>query len=279
MNTPDLDNRYKGLYFEVGRLPTRLVYSTLYWRLPYELRRFLHAVLSPSSLGRIHKLRSIQPEDLNATTIKPFLSTQSIFVHVPKAAGISVGFGLYDRKTGDHRTIADYKLCFRKHEFESFFKFAFVRNPWDRLFSAYSYMKLGGRNKGDYDWSIKHLSPYNSFDEFVTGWVNEENIRLGFHFRPQYEFLCTIGSKIEVDFIAYFEHIANDYEYIRNKIGTGKTLTTMNKTAGMKKDYRLYYNKTTREIVGNVYREDIQLFGYNFEGTSLEDQLTKRHAP
>lgn len=276
MNSRKLEKRYKGLHYEVGRLPDRLISSPLYWNLPYETRRLLYAVLSPSSIRRIHKLRSMQSENLNTPTLKPFCDTQSIFVHIPKSAGISLGFSLYGRKTGDHRTIADYKLCFSQSEFESFFKFTFVRNPWDRLLSAYLYMKDGGRNKQDHDWSSQFLSPYNSFDEFVSGWVNEANVRRGLHFRPQYEFLCANGSTPEVDSICYFETIAADYEYVRSIIGTGSELVARNRTANKKKDYRHYYTKRTREIVEYVYRDDIRIFGYDFENTSLNDPLTKR---
>ena len=268
MNNRDLEKRYKGLHFEAGRLPDPLIDSNLFWSFPHEIRRFLYAVLSPRGFQRMHKLRSMQPDNLNSPSLKPFYDTQSIFVHVPKCAGRSVGFSLYDRKTGDHRTIADYKLCFKRREFESFFKFTFVRNPWDRLLSAYLYLKKGGRNKQDQDWSIKYLSAYKSFDEFVTDWVNKENIHLGLHFRPQYEFLCTNGFTPEVDFIGYFENISRDYEYVREKIGIGKELAFHNKTDDEKKDYRQYYNKATTAIVESVYREDIQIFGYNFDGVS-----------
>lgn len=274
MNNRYLEKRYRGLHYEVGQLPACLIFSPFYWSLPYKIRRFLFVILSPHSLRRIYWLRSIQPENLNNQTLTPFRNTQSIFVHVPKSAGISIGYSLYGRKTGDHRTIADYKLCFKKDEFKSFFKFTFVRNPWDRLVSAYLYMKNGGRNKEDYDWSTKVLSPYKNFEEFVIGWLKEENIRQGLHFRPQYEFLCSKGSTIEVDFIGHFENIANDYDYIKSKIGMGRELGCYNKTGNKKKDYRRYYTGRTKEIVEYIYREDIKLFGYDFNNRSLKCHST-----
>ena len=263
MNERDLKKRWRGLQYEAGRLPHCLIYSKWYWSLPHDLRRFLYMGLFPGSSWGIRKLRSVEPENLNAPTLKPFFDTRSIFVHIPKCAGLSITFGLYGRKTGDHRTIADYKLAFSKSEFKSFFKFAFVRNPWDRLLSAYFYMKQGGRNKQDYDWSIRYLSPYDNFDEFVLKWVNEDNIRLGLHFRPQFEFVCTKNHELEVDFIGYFENIENDYEHICNVIAIGSRLQAINKSAG-KKDYRDYYNEETKSIVEHVYRADIKLFGYAF---------------
>lgn len=265
MNKLALEKRYKGLHYEVGQLPSRLMNSNSYWGLPYEFRQLLHVAFSPASLRRTYKLRSVQPESLDAQSLKPFRDTKSLFVHIPKSAGISVGYSLYGRKTGDHRTIADYKLCLTRSEFASFFKFTFVRNPWDRLFSAYSHMKRGGRNQHDFDWSQKYLSGYNSFDDFVSDWVNEDNVRLGLHFRPQYEFLCSKGSTPEVDRICRFENIAKDYEDVRRKLGVGTELATHNATSSEKKDYRSYYNRKTIAIVESVYRQDIETFGYNFD--------------
>ena len=271
----DLQKRYQGLHYEVGQLPERLIESSTYWKLPYNLRRLLHVTCAPGSFRYLHRMRKAWPENLNNPSLKPFCDTQSIFVHVPKAAGISVGFSLYGRKTGDHRTIADYKLCFGKKEFDSFFKFTFVRNPWDRLLSAYMYLKGGGRNESDYKWSVKYLSSYTTFEAFVTDWVNKDNIRLGLHFRPQFEFLCDEDGVPEVDFVGYYESINSDYEYIKQKIGSGGKLTSNNKTSN-KKDYRQYYSDRTIAIVESVYSDDIRIFGYTFDGLANSMALGNR---
>ncbi len=277
MDNHDLEKRFKGLHYEVGRLPDYLSNSLFYWNLPHNVRRLVYLSLSSSNRYNQHKLYSSPSENLNVPSLTPFCNTHSIFVHVPKAAGISVGFSLYGRKAGDHRTIKDYKLCFTKRQFTSYFKFTFVRNPWDRLLSAYLFLKKGGRNEQDKKWALRYLNKYDSFDDFVTNWVNEDNIHLGLHFRPQCEFVCSKNGTPEVDFIGYFENIDNDFEYIKNKIGGGTELAFNNKTSDKKKDYCQYYNDKTRKIVESIYRKDIEIFGYNFEGTCLDTQLKQRN--
>jgi len=256
------------------------IVSKIFWRLPYEMRRSLFMVINPFKYHLLNSLRTKSPEKLNAATFKPFIDNKCIFIHIPKASGISIGYSLFGRHTGNHTTITEYQIAFDQDEFNSFFKFTFVRNPWDRLLSAFLFMKSGGRNKFDCQWAEKYLSPYRNFDDFVKEWVNRINIDMGIHFKPQYKFITTPkGLNPEVDFIGYFENVSNDYEYIRNKLRIGNKLIYRNKTIGKVSDYRSYYSDKTIEIVSDVYREDIELFGYDFENSSLKKRALEGLLP
>jgi hypothetical protein len=262
----DLEKRFRGLHYEVGSLPEFLAGASWYWNLPHAVRRSLFFVLAPRNMRRVKRLRHEISRNINTPSLKPFFDTRSVFVHIPKTAGISVGMSLYGRKSGDHRTIRDYELCFRKSDFDSFFKFAFVRNPWDRLFSAYSFLERGGRNEHDVAWAKTYLDRYDHFGEFVKDWVNQQNVRLGLHFRPQLDFLCGSDGRIGVDFIGHFENIDEDYEKIRRRIGAGGALEAANVTKGERRDYRDFYDERSKAIVAEVYRPDIELLGYTFDG-------------
>ena len=75
-------------------------------------------------------------------------------------------------------------------KYNKFFKFAFVRNPWDRLVSSYFYLKNGGMNKMDNDWALENIKQYETFQEFVLRWVNKKNINSWIHFKPQNYWIC-----------------------------------------------------------------------------------------
>ena len=66
--------------------------------------------------------------------------TQFIFVHIPKTAGTStlrwLNGGVVKRNC--HSTALQYKKMLGQ-QYNSFFKFSFVRNPWDRMLSFYKY--------------------------------------------------------------------------------------------------------------------------------------------
>ena len=113
---------------------------------------------------------------------------QAIFIHVPKAGGNSIK-KIIGISGGGHCTILDYEI-FDKHKFYVYFKFAFVRNPWDRFLSAYTYLKELGSNQDrllsaykyleqtgrwPYDkiWSDMYLSDSENFDIFVNSLRNK----------------------------------------------------------------------------------------------------------
>ena len=67
-----------------------------------------------------------------------------IFVEVPKTGSTSVR-SVIGNPNRPHKSISEIKFMVNKEKFESYFKFGFVRNPWDRVVSLYE------RNEGQVD--------------------------------------------------------------------------------------------------------------------------------
>jgi hypothetical protein len=241
------------------------------WYFSYDSRRFLFRSLAPQAHKHFQEMRKIETE--KGRSLKPFDEQKCIFVHITKCAGISISKSLFGNLGGAHLRIPHYELIFSRHEFEDYFKFTFVRNPWDRLLSAFLFLKKGGANKLDKTWADDNLSRFEDFHTFVTEWVNRKNVNSWKHFVPQYKFVCEPGTQTpKVNFIGYFEHIGDDFTYIQKKLGSNSNLQHLNKTGAGKRDYKEYYTQATREIVADVYEEDIRMFRYDFENASLEKQ-------
>lgn len=204
-----------------------------------------------------------------------------IFVHVPKTAGISVAMSLFGDLGPGHMTLEKYRTIYSPADFDRFFKFAFIRNPWDRLVSAFHYLKKGGMNDCDRDFADRHLARFNDFDTFVKEWVNPQNIMRYYHFQPQTHFLSINGRRPTLDFVGRFEDLQADYEYVRNRLGAGAPLRSENRTSGRPRHYASYYNDVTRRIVADAYAKDISIFGYSFDNSSCETQAvtTRDTAP
>lgn len=214
--------------------------------------------------------RSAQEYDPQQVENPQFISSfaaldhyKCIFVHIPKNAGLSVCYTLFGNTGGSHRKIVDYKKIFAPATFKKYYKFTFVRNPWDRLVSTFFFLKSGGLTEKDSMWAEKHLKPYDTFDAFVRAWVTEENISNALHFQHQHVFLDDEHGKLAVDFIGRFERIEADFETIANKLKINRSLQKTN-TSKRKKNYKEYYTTETKKIVSEVYKRDIQLFNYEF---------------
>lgn len=184
-----------------------------------------------------------------------------IFVHIPKCAGNTVK-NVLNIPGHDHSGI---EACYKS----DFFKFAFVRNPWDRFISAYLYLKSGGWRNMDssQDWDRDYcqvVNSYNSLKEFVR----EPHVWLGMiHFRPQFGFVVkdTKDSIDCLDFIGRVENLDNDLRYICSQINVPyNTLPHINKTKNRQRDYTKYYDDELRDIIAKIYSKDIEYFKYKF---------------
>ncbi|EGK8097832.1 sulfotransferase family protein [Campylobacter lari] len=196
-----------------------------------------------------------------------------IFIHVPKAAGTSIEKAIYetDKWLSGHTKAKDYNQV----EFQKIFSFGFVRNPHDRLVSAFFYLKKGGGNKEDSQWAQKHLNQYNSFEQFVLA-LNEVKIRneifKWIHFAPQYHFLCDKNGDILVNFIGKTENIHNDFQTVLTRLNIKRTLTTSNSSNHC--HYLSYYNKTTYQIIYKLYQYDFELFNYKSEKEKIKKDFS-----
>jgi len=219
--------------------------------------RNIYKFARPDRYRMIEESRALAPQ--NGTNITPFFQTKTIFIHIPKTAGISVVLSLYGGSISmAHTRLRMFRLLFTETEFDSFYKFAFVRDPLDRLLSAYGFLKQGGITPYDREFADTHLSRYNDFSSFVRGWLSRESVYTYVHFVPQHDFV-TIRGKLGVDFIGRFESLNEDYEHIRKATGIGKPLEKFN--ARITKE-QPQLDSDVMKIIENVYEKDYELFGY-----------------
>lgn len=191
------------------------------------------------------------------------------FVHIQKTAGTSISEVLFKIK---NTKSLNYSHSFinsvNENDYNDYFKFCFVRNPFERLVSWYEmFINKGIHN----DFSEYILKNSNNFSEFLdlTNIIYEKNISeyvsqpypksISFN---QLDYISNNG-KILVDFIGRFETINSDFDFIMNKIGiTDYNLPYLNKfNCG---NYRRYYSDKDIEKVYNLYKKDIDFFDYKF---------------
>jgi hypothetical protein len=149
-------------------------------------------------------------------------------------------------------------------KFRSYFKFAFVRNPWDRLVSAYFFLQNGGLNEVDRAWAAQHLAAYPTFDMFVRQGLGIDSIMRFPHFRPQSYYVADRRGKVMVDFLGRYENLVSDFAEVAGRLGRPCSLPLYNK--GDHAHFSDYYDHETRKIVSRAYVRDIEIFNYRFAG-------------
>jgi len=205
---------------------------------------------------------------------------QCIFVHIPKTGGTSVekSLGIFtdlNAHTQDHRSIQKIKpegspgnviqrLLVQDPvvegevtpgQFQRYYKFTFVRNPFTRAVSWYRNILSDPRHQE------KHgVSPDCSFPEFMV--KHQDNWAL----RPQTHWILDKDGQPPFDFIGRFEQFQTDFDKVCDRLGLEKrTLAQERKRPGDKVSYRAFYDEATIELVSERYREEIAMFGYSFD--------------
>ena len=198
-------------------------------------------------------------------SVLPMLDMGALFVHIPKCAGISFSRALFNSIGPGHLTIRSYEVILTKKEYDSCFKFTIVRNPWDRLFSAYTFLMQGGIADNDIQFRDDVLSNYPNFEQFVLHGLKNPNVMSYYHFLPQVHFLRNYRGKVAVDFIGRFEQLQDDFKHIADKLGLSCELKHDNKTNCRTSEvYRDAYTPFMQKRVESVYRADVELLGYEF---------------
>jgi len=193
-------------------------------------------------------------------------ASHSIFIHTPKTAGTSIGEAIYGHWMG-HAPLSRF-AAFDPRKFKSFFKFSFVRNPWDRLLSGFAHLKGDGDPLAEREavWSKRYLSDTQTFEQFLLK-LREEGFRElivnDVHFRPQLDWITLPGSDaVAVDFLGRFESLEEDYAQVARRLGVHAELPMRKQTK--RPPYREAYSREMRAIADDIFRKDINQLGYAF---------------
>jgi chondroitin 4-sulfotransferase 11 len=197
-----------------------------------------------------------------------------IFVHIPKNAGSSLhqafNYSISNKyvdhrgRERDHYRAIDYRETLV--DYNDYFKFTFVRNPWSKLVSEFLFLKFGTKR-----WRPSQKRAINpkdlNFREFIFKLkdinFDEYTHFQKCHFIQQTDFLLNDDEDLIVDFIGRFENLQEDFNTICDKIGIPRQELPHINTSDHK-HYTEYYGDETKQIVAEKYAKDIEYFGYEF---------------
>lgn len=149
-----------------------------------------------------------------------------------------------------HLTLQQLQPHMRPEDFAGFFKFAFVRNPFDRFVSYCSFVT---RETDHFD-----RNPRGVMQHFVANPPWQHIL-----FQPQHSFVSDAGGKLIADYVGRVEQMQQSYNEIVERIGI-PTAELEKVNASKREHYRRYYDQLLIDGVAKLYARDLELFGYEF---------------
>lgn len=215
-----------------------------------------------------------------------------LFVHIAKTGGTSIRDSLWRYKWTDPYRIPQF-LCSRisalsghkigakfprhakviaaremlpREVFDSVFKFAFVRNPWDLQVSSYHHIR---RERPDV---IRHVDSFETFLQWKFDPARPPQYHADMSVELQSDYLIDLHGNNLIDFAGRYEYLAEDFEEACRRIGIRcPKLPHSRKARNRQADYRSYYTDRSAELVASHYQPDIDRFGYHFDRPLLSN--------
>ena len=238
---------------------------------------------------------------------------KAIFIHIPKTGGLYIkyilekyyGFTTIEEKNGlpeyfnknynntfeENMLTITHKGIFRyftmspylsylsnmnNDKWNDYYKFTFVRNPYDRLFSAWKYLKkINLFTKSFKEFAFLNFNDYN-YDNLNLN-------KIYFHsFITEYDHIINKYKLLDINYIGKFENLNNDLIFILHQLGI-KEILHMNEIKlnvkinesniyenNTKIQYYNYYDDTLLNKVNQVFFNDFRFFNYKIYNTQKE---------
>jgi len=187
---------------------------------------------------------------------------KAILIRIPKTATTSI--------------LAEFEITHAKHinwketyemdkDYLHYTKFTVVRNPWDRFVSEYFFSKMlksyyyDNTYKNDKSHPLYHKFKNMSFKDVVKDIYNNTELYFKYsHYIPQYKYIYDSNMNLMVDLVLRFESLEEDIKKINSNIILPKI------NIGEHLPYNYYYDEETKNMIGEIYKKDIELLKYEY---------------
>ncbi len=151
-------------------------------------------------------------------------------------------------------------IDYRSTKYKNYHKFAFVRNPYDRFVSCFSFMS----SVPEFKRFLSYLTGKDnySFQNMLKSISNMKDGASHPLWASQSLTLCNSSNQILVDSIYKLEYLQDALTDLQERLGIKLNIPHLN--ASKRDDYKNYYAIDEKEVCSQRYARDLQNFSYNF---------------
>ena len=206
-----------------------------------------------------------------------------LFIHIPKTGGNSIQnilrrysedkfvtvSSIQDGKErfeirndrydiNKHSTLNEYKKVIEPKIFSGLYKFATIRNPYDRLISFYFSPHLGNKewDRDKFILLINDVLPVRNF-------ISIENYKVKINRKLKFNIFSPNSLDTDIDFLIKYESLDEDFKNVCKALSIPyQPLPHRNKSE--RKHYSKYYDEELKQLVYSRFKEEIEFGGYTY---------------
>jgi len=198
---------------------------------------------------RVRKVASTSMKDILLPLCIP--RPESRLAYIKSRARLEWDYQKYAGRA--HENIRAVQKRMPADKFNRYFKFAFVRNPWERLVSEYEF--LLDRPKHGRHARVKNL---NGFEQFIHLQIPRSDAY-------QMNMLCNRKGRLLMDFVGKLENLQSDWQTVCERIGIPYQALPHKNVTKHKRPFQDYYDHESRQLVERHWAREIELFEYSFD--------------
>ena len=186
-----------------------------------------------------HAVRAALADTLDAGDWRQEALTERVVLPVPTLARLGHG----------HISLRQAIAYLPASVCRDYFKFAFVRHPFDRFVSVCAML-----NRRDPRYPGRERA-------FMQGAINRPRFRARVLVRPQVAMLTTPAGNLGMDYVGRFETLQQSFDEVCDRIGVGRRHLDI-RNAATHGDYRDIFDAELERSVAAFYREDFAMLDY-----------------